>query len=225
MKSLIFVDLDGTLEDSRQDMAESVRVVREEFDLRPGAINDWRPHVNAGMENLYRQCFPEFFQNLDSPERELVQLEKIRKEYEAVYYRYAVDKTRLYEGVEDAVKTLSADATLALYTNKPAKISHKILMELGINRCFAFIIGCDTFEEQKPSVQPMRKIAETAEFDPAADRSFYIGDSAGDLKAATAFGATFIWAAWGYYDVAPDGAQHAANVPADLPGIIADLSK
>lgn len=224
MKNLFFMDLDGTLEDSRQDMAESVRAVREEFDLKPGAIDDWKGHVNAGMENLYRKCFPEFFQNLDSPDREVQQLERIRKVYEEFYYRYAVDKTELYDGIAEAVPQIAEFGPIALYTNKPAKISHKILIELGLNRHFAYIIGCDTFPQQKPAREPMDKIAEAAEFDPAQDKCIYIGDSKGDALAAAAFGATFIWCAWGYQDQAPEGTEHTAAKPGDLPGIVAGLA-
>ncbi len=218
------MDLDGTLEDSRVDMGESVRLVRENYGLPPGALEDWTRHVSAGMDHLYHNCFPEFFQNLDSPDRGKQQLEQVRARYEETYLRYAVDKTRLYDGILDAVVKLAQIGPLALYTNKPEKISRYILIELKINRYFAYIIGSDTFPWQKPAREPMDKVAETEEFDPARDRCFYIGDSAGDLAAARAFGATFIWCAWGYYATAPEGTEHSANTPADLPGLVGQLA-
>ena len=92
---LIFCDLDGTLEDSRQDMARSAQMARAQLDLEAGARADWVPFVNKGLEHLYRQCFKELFENAPAgSESELETLEKIRDVYEPIYLEEIVNSTR-----------------------------------------------------------------------------------------------------------------------------------
>ncbi len=223
--NLVFCDLDGTLEDSRVDMARAVQGVRMDFDLDPGEQADWTAHVNRGMEALYRGCFPELFAKSGPPgsEADLETLEKIQTAYEAEYLEHVAEHTKLYPGIKNALEQLNEIATLALYTNKPQKHSRKLLLELGVSIHFSYIIGCDTFDVMKPAREPMAEIARHAGFQPNTDRAFMIGDTAGDMKAARAFDATAIWCAWGYNadppaDPAPD---HTAERPEDLPKLIA----
>jgi phosphoglycolate phosphatase len=57
--NLVFFDLDGTLEDSRQDMALSVNRVREELKLPALDLEQARGLVNRGMDALTNAAFPE----------------------------------------------------------------------------------------------------------------------------------------------------------------------
>lgn len=226
---LIFCDLDGTLEDSRVDMARAVQGVRMEFDLDPGEVESWTGHVNRGMEALYRACFPEIFAEGDAPgsEGDQASLAKIQAAYEAEYYAHVAEHTKLYPGIREAldgILGLGDDTVLALYTNKPQKHSRKLLLELEVSRSFSYIIGCDTFDTCKPAREPMAEIAGHAGFDAAnpEHKVFMIGDTAGDMKAARAFDATGIWCAWGYNADAPtDPAPDLiAKQPGDLPELI-----
>jgi phosphoglycolate phosphatase len=223
--NLVFCDLDGTLEDSRVDMARAVQGVRLQFELDAGQESDWTSRVNRGMEALYRDCFPELFARSGPPgsEGDLETLERIQAAYEAEYLDHIAEHTRLYPGIKEALETLSEIGTLALYTNKPQRHSRKLLLELEVSIHFSYIIGCDTFDVMKPAREPMAEIARHAGFDPAQDRAFMIGDTAGDMLAARAFDATAIWCSWGYNadppgEPAPD---HRADHPRDLPRLIA----
>ena len=223
--NLVFCDLDGTLEDSRVDMARAVQGVRMQMNLDPGEVSTWTGQVNRGMEALYRNCFPELFARSGPPgsEGDLETLERIQAAYESEYLDHVAEHTRLYPGIKEALEQLCEIATLALYTNKPQRHSRKLLLELEVSWCFSYIIGCDTFPVMKPAREPMAEIARHAAFDPASDRAYMIGDTAGDMQAARAFDATAIWCAWGYNadppaDPAPD---FRADTPADLPILIA----
>ncbi len=222
--NLIFMDLDGTLEDSRIDMIESVNSVREYFELNPLKPLMIEPNVKQGMEHLYRSCFAEMFpggaQNRGRPEASV--MEEIRRAYEADYRKNVSHHTVPYNGIPEAVEKLADMGVLAVYTNKPQQISRKLLLELDLSEYFSFIIGCDTFEETKPSPKPMQRIARDADFDRAKDKCFMIGDSGGDMKAAAAFDAVSIWCSWGYYKEAPvePAPRFTVNTPAELPGLI-----
>ncbi len=229
--NLIFCDLDGTLEDSRKDMAQSVQTVRHGFGLDAGEEEDWVRHVNRGMEYLYRNCFAEMFEGAGpvGGERDLETLERIQQAYEADYLENVAVHTVLYPGIKEAVAELADVGTLALYTNKPEKHSRKLLLELEVSRYFRYIVGCDTFQETKPAPGPMRTIAADEGFD--ADnpehRAFMIGDTAGDMQAARFFDATAIWCAWGYNAEAPVDPipDYIAREPSQLIEAIHDASR
>ncbi|MCA9713161.1 MAG: HAD-IA family hydrolase [Myxococcales bacterium] len=211
---LIALDLDGTLEDSRDDMVAAALRVRAAFNLpeRPG--DEFRDHVNRGMPHLYAVCFEEL---LEAPEQHA----RARAAYDADYAAHIADSTRLYDGMAAALAELAALGRLAIVTNKPEGLSDTLLRALGVRARFAVVIGGDSCAEAKPSPLPLRTAAARAGVDPTSGaRVFMIGDSAGDVRCGRAAEATVIWCAWGYNDapgeLTPDyTAQHPREL-ADL---------
>ena len=59
--TVIALDLDGTIEDSRQDMVAAVHRVRHRYGLPKRQDLDIVGHVNRGMPHLYSVCFSELW--------------------------------------------------------------------------------------------------------------------------------------------------------------------
>lgn len=196
---LIFFDLDGTLEDSRQDMALSVNRVRARLGLAELDLTTARGLVNRGMDALTNAAFPEL---ISSP----ADTARLRAVYEEDYLLHVTDHTVLYPEIAELLDKLAADACLAVYTNKPERISRELLQRLGVLRHFHSIIGGDSFAESKPSAGPMAITAEKASTDRSQrfQRFFMCGDTAADMQAAVNFNALGIWCAWGYLDTRPE---------------------
>jgi phosphoglycolate phosphatase len=214
---LIAIDLDGTLEDSRDDMVAAARRVRAQLGLPPRADEQLRPHVNAGMDQLYRACFD------DHLERDPARIAEVRSAYEADYLANVVVHTRLYDGIAPALAALAELGALCCVTNKPERISRRLLDELGVGALFQTVVGGDSCAEIKPSPLMLRTAATRCGYDamvPGA-RSFMIGDTAADLQLARSYGATAVWCAWGYASAAPAEPDAIARVPADLARIVA----
>ena len=214
---LIGIDLDGTLEDSRSDMVAAARRVRAQLGLAPRPDERLRPFVNGGMDQLYRACFD------DHLERDPALIEQVRVAYEADYLANVAVETRLYDGVAAALAQLATLGTLCCVTNKPERISRRLLDELGVGPLFRTVVGGDSCAEIKPSPLMLRTAAERIGFDPGAPgaRSFMIGDTAADIQLARAYGATAVWVGWGYLPAAPAAADFEARVPAELVAIVA----
>jgi phosphoglycolate phosphatase len=210
----IGIDLDGTLEDSRVDMVAAARRVRAQLDLPVRADELLRPHVNAGMEQLYRACFDDYLAAGEPSAR----FAQVQAGYEADYLAHVADETRLYPGIEAALHGLAPLATLACITNKPERISRKLLEQLGVGACFATVVGGDTCVAAKPHPVMLRAAIERSGVQPA--QVFMVGDSAADQKLAAAFGARFVWCAWGYVSELDVPEADIARAPADLVGII-----
>lgn len=217
MSHLIALDLDGTLEDSRDDMVAAVLRVRAALGLseQPGDSADrFRPHVNAGMDQLYRSCFADFLTAGGA-------LADVRAAYEADYLAHIADATRLYPGTAAALAELAELGRLACVTNKPERLSIALLAALGVGDLFAAVIGGDTCPEGKPSpivlAEASRRIGRTG-------AAVMIGDSVADVRCGMSFGASTIWCAWGYAS-SPDPAapDHTAASPAELPALVRQL--
>src|SRR5262245_15419202 len=113
---LIIFDLDGTLIDSEKDLAIAVNATRAEAGLPPLAQKEVDGMVGRGPAELVRRAVGE-----------AVDEKGLRRllEFFVVYYRqHAMENTRLYPGVAEAVATLHARGfVLSVLTNKPTRIS------------------------------------------------------------------------------------------------------
>ena len=212
--TLIGLDLDGTLEDSRSDMVAAVRRVRAALRLPPRPDEAIRPWVNRGMDQLYRACFDDYLA------RDQARLAEVRVRYEADYFDHVAHATRLYPGVRDALVRLAALGRLAVITNKPERISRRLLEALGVERYFSAVIGGDTCAHSKPDPRVLHEAARRCGLDGSRQQAVMIGDSTADLELGRAFGAATIWCAWGY--TAQPGVQphFVATQPTQLPTLV-----
>ncbi|MBI3609080.1 MAG: HAD-IA family hydrolase [Nitrospirae bacterium] len=212
--NLIGLDLDGTLEDSRADMTAVVHCMRAGFSLPARTDETVRPWVNKGMDRLYRACFDDYIQENDA------RLGEVRKRYEADYLDNVAVKTRLYPEIAAALERLVDLGRLAVITNKPERISRRLLEVLGVDKFIGAVIGSDTCSKTKPDPMVLEEAASRCGFNKANGRALMIGDTEADMKLGRAFGATTIWAAWGYMEQIDAEPDFTAKTPAELPTIV-----
>ena len=227
MTSLFFFDLDGTLEDSRADMAAAVNRVRATFGLNSHATEFLFANVNRGMTELYLNCFADFVAQQSHLGNSVeITVEKVRQAYEADYASYVAVETKLYAGMKETLGHLAQLGKLVCVTNKPEKISWLLLHALGVGELFSIVMGGDSCPENKPSPLPLKIAAEKLGFSLQTGKAFMTGDSIADIKAGQAFGAKSIWCAWGYAkNPGSETPDAVANKPSDLPETIARLLK
>jgi len=211
--NLICLDLDGTLEDSRADMVAVARRVRKGLKLPARPDEQLRPWVNKGMEQLYRACFDDYIKG--DPER----LSEVLQRYEADYYENVAVETKLYPGIADAVAQLAGLGTLACVTNKPERISWRLLEVLGISKFFSAVIGGDSCPKSKPDPMVIGAAARRSGLGRSA-RTMMIGDSVADISMGKAYGAKTIWCAWGYAERCDEPADAVAHSPGQLPALV-----
>ena len=216
--TLIALDLDGTLEDSRADMVTAVERVRRALGLPARPAAELRPWVNAGMDALYRACFDDFLAAGDAERR----YAQVREAYEADYLAHVAVETRLYPGIAAALGELAGLGRLACVTNKPERISRRLLEALGVAGRFSSVVGGDSCAQAKPSPLMLEAAARGAGFAGAPAKRFMIGDTAADIRMGKAYGATTIWCAWGYADAPGEAPDFEANAPEMLPRIVRD---
>ena len=209
---LIGLDLDGTLEDSRDDMVAAARRVRARLGLPERQDAKLRPFVNAGMDQLYRACFDDYL----AAGAEAARYLEVQQAYDADYYEHVADRTRLYDGIEAALGELAGLGTLACITNKPERISRRLLEVLGVGGLFATVIGGDTCAESKPSPLMLQTAARQVGFDSERGQAFMVGDTTADIKLGRAYGAATLWCAWGYVDAPGEEPDQRVRAPVEL---------
>lgn len=125
----------------------------------------------------------------------------------AFYDQGIADATRLYPGVEPALRALAADGfTLTICTNKPGALAEKLLGALGIRDHFAALVAADTLPVRKPDPRVYTAAVERA--GGTVSRSFLVGDTETDLKTARASGVRVALTGFG-----PEGAGIARLAP------------
>ncbi|HEV2616307.1 MAG TPA: HAD-IA family hydrolase [Candidatus Acidoferrales bacterium] len=201
VSALIF-DLDGTLIDSKLDLALSMNATLEYLGRKPMNHDQIFSYVGNGVPVLIKRA-------LGEPTSE----EEIKKGivHFLDYYRaHMLDNTRPYPGVLDGLDAL-ADRPLAVLTNKPVKFSEAIIAGLQMNKYFRFVYGGNSFEKKKPD--PMGLNTLLREFGVAPRKAMMVGDSDVDIQTARNAGT---WACGVTYGMG------SAKLPACSPDLLLD---
>ena len=207
VRALIF-DLDGTLIDSKLDLIHSVNAMLREMKRPQLAADTISGYIGHGAPQLIARAL-----GGTATEQELKQALQFFLGY---YEEHKMDNTRAYPGVAETLTQL-AHLPMAVLTNKPAKISVRILKELGLENFFRAVYGGNSFETKKPDPFGANKILQ--EFSIAAKETVLVGDSEVDVQ--TARNAGMLAAAVNYGFGVHDRAAHPADIYLDR---FADLS-
>jgi len=179
----VIYDLDGTLVDSRDDLADSVNAMLARLGLPEHEPRIIYGFIGEGAERLIRRSLGAAHDDL-YPQAAPVWREE--------YAKRLLNKTRLYDGI-DRLLSLPPDARGVL-TNKPGGFAREILQGLGIAGAFRAVIGGDE-APRKPGPEGLLRICSMLNADP--QQSLLVGDSAVDLATGRAAGVRVCAVTWG----------------------------
>ena len=209
MFRLIVFDLDGTLIDSRRDLAESANAVLGEHgcsSLEEDAVGRM---VGDGAATLVARAF-------EASGR--VQPPGALKRFLEIYDGRLLACTRPYDGVPAMLQAAKARAAIAVLTNKPLAATRRILAGLDLERFFraASVVGADGPLPRKPDPAGLLFLADAAGV--AAREVLMVGDSIIDWKTAQAAGAVACVARYGFgFEGFPMGCLRAGDTVIDEP--------
>jgi phosphoglycolate phosphatase len=206
------MDLDGTLLDTLQDLADSMNNTLGHFGFPVHELEKYRYFVGDGMENLVRRSLPD--QAKTDPRLISRCLEMMRQ----IYARNWNVKSRPYPGIPEFLDALTARGMkMAVLSNKPHEFVLKVVEELLGAWRFDSVIGERPSIPRKPDPSSALEIANRLGVEPAG--FIYLGDTATDMKTANAAGMYAVGALWGFRDadeLIASGARKLIAKPAEL---------
>jgi phosphoglycolate phosphatase len=177
MFQLIVFDLDGTLIDSRRDLANATNALLVECGAAPLAEERVGRMVGDGAATLVARAFQAsgIAQPPDALDRFL-----------RIYGEHLLDYTRPYDGIPEALRTLRSSRRLAVLTNKPLASTRRILDGLALAQYFPpdAVVGGDGPFLRKPDPAGLQHLVDRAGVTPAD--TLLVGDSAIDWRTARA---------------------------------------
>jgi phosphoglycolate phosphatase len=212
VRALVF-DLDGTLIDSKLDLALSIDATLKRMGRASLPHEQIYSYVGNGALMLVRRALGDSVTDAEAEEGH---------RYFLSYYReHMLDNTVTYPGVREALDLLSG-RSMAVLTNKPVRFSEGILAGLGISHYFRYVYGGNSFESKKPDPEGMNILLRDLSVAPR--EAMIVGDSDVDVRTARNAGT---WSCGVSYGLGLEGLRacppdlmldNLAELPAQLNG-------
>ncbi len=208
MKRAILFDLDGTLVNTLDDIADAMNRSLRLHGLPEWAVDDYRLLVGNGARVLAQRAVR------DRQEMK----EKVLAEYQRWYGDHSLVKSRPYDGMPEVLRALNAAGLrLCVLSNKPDADTRRVVTALFPDVRFDVIRGQLPGVPVKPDPTAARTIA--AEMGLAPADFVYLGDTAVDMTCALRAGMTPLGALWGFRsadELRESGASRLLASPEDL---------
>ncbi len=213
-KAVLF-DLDGTLLDTLQDIANSVNKALSYFGFPQHELEAYKYFVGDGREALAFRALPEHH-------RDSATLDKLLAHIGEEYTRHWADNTRPYEGVPELLDALTTRGiSMSILSNKPHDFTELMVSQLLRHWRFQIIAGALPDVPKKPSPTTALDIAQRLNLRPSA--FLYVGDSGVDMQTAAGAGMYPVGAMWGFRtadELLAGGAKTLIAKPPDLLGLL-----
>jgi len=212
--SLIVFDLDGTLVDSRLDLAESTNEMLSSYGAPPLPVDVVAAMVGEGAKVLVARALEAAGLEADVSDA----LTRFRE----VYDRRLLVHTRPYDGIEQVVSGLSKDHSLAVLTNKPEAPSRRLLEAFGLAPYFQEVVGGDSGPARKPDPGGLHLLMKQCGAESAG--TWLVGDSMIDVETARRAGVRMCVALYGFGqlrgELVLDGREATVRVASEIPAAI-----
>ena len=207
----VIFDLDGTLADTREDLADAMNRVLAAERLPLHDFAAFGAMIGAGVRNLVTEALP-------AERRTDETIARCTAAMMADYGRHCLVNTRLYDGVAETVARLRAGGVrLAVLSNKPDELTRQIVESLLRGADFEEIVGARLDLPPKPDPAGALRIGRRLGL--AVGSIALVGDTGIDMITATAAGMLAVGASWGFRSVGEllgNGAQAVLSHPLEL---------
>jgi phosphoglycolate phosphatase len=209
-KAVIF-DLDGTLLDTLEDIANSVNTGLSSMGLPVHKIEAYKPFIGEGREALAIKALPH---DQRIPDKINLLLDYINREY----LSHWPDNTHLYPGIEEMLDCLySRNIQMAILSNKPQEFTDVMVSRYLSKWHFEVIAGAVPSIPKKPDPAMAQQICEKMSLLPS--QCVFLGDSEIDIKTAHRAGMFSVGATWGFrsaQELISSGARTLITYPSEL---------
>lgn len=211
MKKLLIFDLDGTLVNSLEDLANAVNIGLQKMGYAIHDVEKYRYFVGNGAFKLCERALPE---NARSKEN----IDTLKNHFAKYYAVHFCDKTALYDGIAQLLcKLKQMGIMLAVASNKPHCDCLRIVSKLFDDGLIDIVSGGDNGFDKKPAPDIVLDIMQRCET--SACDTLFIGDSDVDIKTAKNAQIESVGCLWGFRtqkELTEAGADFIAKHPLDI---------
>ena len=209
-KGIIF-DLDGTLVDSLEDLADSMNGILQRYGFPVHDLQTFKGFIGRGMRNLVARSLPGGIED----EELITECHNLMVEE---YGNNCTNKTRPYDGIADMLDGLAARRIrLAIFSNKTDILTKKVATALLSKWKFEAMIGSGAGLPEKPDPSGALMISRQMGISP--ENLIYSGDSGIDMQTANNAGMCAVGVLWGFRtkeELLLNGAKYLLEHPMDM---------
>lgn len=206
---LAIFDLDGTILDTLEDLADAVNYALGEHGYPQRTIEEVRRFVGNGIRKLIERAVPT---GLTQEE-----ISKVHQTFSAYYQKHCADKTRPYEGIVPLLQRLRAAGCLTAVVSNKADAAVQPLCQQYFEGLFDYAVGEKAGINRKPAPDAVLEVLRCLGVEKMD--AVYIGDSEVDIQTAANAGLDSIIVTWGFRDRAyleSQGGRRFADRPEEI---------
>ncbi len=173
---LIIFDLDGTLAETRQDIANAANYMLAKLGLAELPESVITGYVGDGIKKLIERCLADYSNK---------STEKAFDFFIEFYSVHLADHTHLYPGIAEFLKQIQSKK-MAVLSNKAQKFTEEIIHRLKVNNYFQLIMGSNPQFPKKPDPGSINHIIKT--LNSTKEKTIIMGDTKNDILAGQAAG-------------------------------------
>ncbi|MDD3692397.1 MAG: HAD family hydrolase [Oscillospiraceae bacterium] len=205
----IVLDLDGTLVDTLQDIANAANAALKNNGFKMWTVEQYRYMVGNGVRKLIERA---------TGGADTDTIERVMADYNSIYSRDCLKFTAPYDKIpETLIKLKESGIYMFVVTNKPDAQAKKIVSHLFGETFFQGVYGTQTGRKNKPD--PTVTLNALASVGCKPDRSLFVGDSDVDMYTAANAGLKGAGALWGFRgreELMAAGADYLLESPAQI---------
>lgn len=207
----VLFDLDGTLLDTLDDLADCANRVLASMDMPVHPTRKYKYFVGDGLVTLIKRIVP-------ADRRDEQTIDRAVDAFRLDYGKNWHVRSRTYEGVPEMLAPLlDKGIRLAVLSNKPHDFTKLCVRRLLDGIPFFPVLGQRESVPKKPDPTGALEVATLLDIPPK--EIIYLGDTSVDMKTAAAAGMTAVGVLWGFRDkeeLMNSGADHLLRHPAEL---------
>ena len=204
-------DLDGTLLNTLDDLADSMNRVLSSLGYPTHITESYKYFVGDGIEKLAYRVLP-------PPERSEEAINACVAAMREDYGRHWMDQTGIYDGIEEMLTELThRNIQLAILSNKPHHFTEKTVSHYFNRWNFTEVAGAVSDIPQKPDPAGAIRIIEKMNI--PAGNFLYLGDTSTDMQTANGAEIFAVGALWGFRtesELLESGAQAIISKPQEI---------
>lgn len=206
---LAIFDMDGTILNTLEDLADSMNYALVQHDMPQRTIDEVRRFVGNGIRKLVERAVP--------TGTEAAQVDEVFETFTAYYKEHCAIKTRPYEGIPEVLKQLRDIGVKTAVVSNKADFAVQSLCEDYFPGLFDFAVGDKEGQRRKPAPDSVNAVLDKFGMDKS--QAVYIGDSDVDYETSQNADMDVIMVGWGFRDeefILSKGAEFVIHKPDEI---------